>query len=146
MRRIEREIVISASPAWVWPSLIDERQLSAWFGARVALEARKGGRASFQWPDGRERTAIVELLDPGRRLVLRWSPVLRLPGGRSAVAGPGRVDLTVAAVQSGTLVRVLEEFPDAAGDAVGDERGGTEAGPWPSRPEPQAMAVPGGHR
>src|SRR5215218_10259720 len=77
--RVEREALISAPPERVWQALVDQRQVSAWFGSDVVLEARTGGRATFRWPDGRERAAVVELLDPRRRLVLRWSPIVRMP-------------------------------------------------------------------
>jgi uncharacterized protein YndB with AHSA1/START domain len=116
--RVEREALISAPPERVWQALVDQRQVSAWFGADVVLEARTGGRATFRWPDGRERAAVVELLDPRRRLVLRWSPIVRMPGGRTALVGPGRVELLVSEAGGGTLVRVVEESADRSGETV----------------------------
>jgi uncharacterized protein YndB with AHSA1/START domain len=92
----------------VWPALTEGDRLSAWFGAEVSLEPRPGGRATFRWPDGRQRGAVVEAAEPGRRLVFRWLPFERGSGGRTVVVGPGRVEMEVEPFGGGSILRVSE--------------------------------------
>src|SRR5437667_12685008 len=68
MASIEREVTIPVPPEDVWPLMIDADQVSAWFGADVEIDPRPGGRATFRWADGTERAAMVEDVEPERRL------------------------------------------------------------------------------
>ncbi|MGH2724420.1 MAG: SRPBCC family protein [Actinomycetota bacterium] len=67
---VERVILLPASPERVWSALTEGRELSAWFGAEVELEARPGGAATFRWPDGRSREATVEEMDPSSQALV----------------------------------------------------------------------------
>lgn len=87
--------------------MTEGRELSAWFGARVELEARPGGLATFRWPDGRSREATLEEMDPPRRLTFRWAPFERTGSGARVVPAT-RVEFTVEALKEGTLLRVSE--------------------------------------
>jgi uncharacterized protein YndB with AHSA1/START domain len=106
-RAVEREIFLPASPERAWSALTDGKELSAWFGAEVDFEARPGGPATFQWPDGRERTATVEEMDPPRRLSFRWAPFERTVAGARVVPAT-RVELTLEPSGEGTLLRLSE--------------------------------------
>ena len=108
MERIERRIELPVPPGEVWPALTEGDRLSAWFGAEVSLEPWPGGRATFRWPDGRQRGAVVEVAEPGRRLAFRWLPFERGPGGRTVVVGPGRVEMEVEPFGGGSILRVSE--------------------------------------
>jgi uncharacterized protein YndB with AHSA1/START domain len=108
MDRIERRVELSASPEEVWPALSEGPRLSGWFGAHVDLEPSPGGRATFRWPDGRERGAIVEAVEHGRRLAFRWHPFERSPGGAVTVVGSGRVELVLEPSGSGSTLTVTE--------------------------------------
>ena len=48
METVEREVVLPASPAEVWPAVSQSEQISAWFGADAQLDLRPGGRGA--WP------------------------------------------------------------------------------------------------
>jgi uncharacterized protein YndB with AHSA1/START domain len=109
---IERTIALPAPPERVWEALTEAHQLSTWFGARVDLEARPGSRARFRWPDGRERMAVVESAERPRFLALRWAPFERLPDGRSASVGTGRIEFTIAGTDQGSSLRVVESGPE----------------------------------
>lgn len=82
--------------------------MSEWFGAEVVLVARTGARATFRWADGRERGAIVEEVEPGRRLSFRWMPFARGPGGDVQVVGSGRVELLLERSGPGSILTVVE--------------------------------------
>jgi uncharacterized protein YndB with AHSA1/START domain len=108
MEIIERRIELPAPPEEVWPALTEASRLSAWFGADIAMEPRPGGRATFRWPDGRERGAVVEDVEPVRRLAFRWMPVERSTDGRTTVVGGGRVEFELERLGRGTVLWVRE--------------------------------------
>jgi len=108
MQTVEREIMIPAPPEHVWPAVTRSDDLSAWFGADVEIDARPGGRGAFRWPDGTERQAVVEAVEPGRRLAFRWLPFQRTPEGEAVTVPSTRVEITLDAVPEGTVVRVVE--------------------------------------
>ena len=109
MSTVEREVTIPAAPADVWLGVIDPDQMSAWFGADVELDPQPGGRAVFRWPDGTERTAVIEDVEPERRLAFRWLPFQHTADGDAVTVPPSRVAITLVPVPDGTRVRVVEE-------------------------------------
>jgi hypothetical protein len=88
--------------------------LSAWFGAQVEIDPRPGGRASFLFPDGRQRDARVEVFDPERHLLLRWLPFERSPSGSTGSRPPGQIRFVLAAEGDRTLLTVTETLYGAA--------------------------------
>jgi uncharacterized protein YndB with AHSA1/START domain len=115
---IERELLLSVSSQRVWSALTDGEQLSSWFGARVVVDARAGGSATFRWPDGTERDATVEEVVPLHRLAFRWAPFQRTPVGARVVPA-NRVEFTLEEVEEGTLLRITEHGPRAFALAAG---------------------------
>jgi uncharacterized protein YndB with AHSA1/START domain len=109
METIEREIEVPAPPDDVWPALTRPDEISRWFGADVQLDARPGGRGAFRWPDGTERYAVVEELEPGRRVSFRWLPFQRTADGDVVPLPSTRVEITLDAIPGGTRVRVVEQ-------------------------------------
>src|SRR5439155_698749 len=79
----------------VWPALTHSDQVSVWFGADVALDARPGGRGVFRWPDGTERHAVVEEVEPERKLSFRWLPFQRTAWGDVEPIPSTRVEITL---------------------------------------------------
>ena|SRR5262245_8195921 len=110
---IEREVIVPASPAEVWPALARSEEISAWFGADADIEVSPGGRGVFRWPDGSERHAVVEEVEPERWFSFRWLPFRRTADGAIAVVPATRVAIALEEVPGGTLVRVVEQpaFP-----------------------------------
>jgi uncharacterized protein YndB with AHSA1/START domain len=70
---IERRIELRASPERVWRALTEAGELAAWFCQRCEIDLRQGGDASFDWDDGGLYRARVEVVEPLRRLVVRWA-------------------------------------------------------------------------
>jgi uncharacterized protein YndB with AHSA1/START domain len=95
---ITREIELDASPEDVWEALTDEQQLEEWFANDVELDPTPGGRGVFRWDNGETRQAVVESVDEGERIVLRFDD-------------DGVVDLRVVATESGSVVLVREAAP-----------------------------------
>ncbi len=100
-------MVLLASRDRVWESLSRADQLAAWFDAAVDMDLRIGGGITFRWADGLERAAVIEELDPDRRLGFRWLPFVRLEGEPRPVP-PGRVEFVLEDTDGGTALTVTE--------------------------------------
>jgi uncharacterized protein YndB with AHSA1/START domain len=118
--RIEREILLIASPEEVWAALTDPAWLEGWLAEEVELELRPGGDARFRDGDVL-RTGWVEEVSPpparddlagrGGRLTFWWAA-----SGEPA----SRVELTLdPATHEGTVLRVVETRPLELLDLVG---------------------------
>ncbi len=109
MATVEREIMVPAPPGAVWPAVTHSDEVSVWFGADVELDAQPGGRGVFRWPDGTERHAVVEEVEPEHKLSFRWLPFQRTAGGDVEPVPSTRVEITLDEVSEGTRVRVVEQ-------------------------------------
>ncbi len=101
---VEREVLLVTPIDEVWAALTESERLEEWFANDVEFDAQPGGRAVFRWGNGEERTAIVEEVQPERRLVLRW-----LDDDEGFV----RIELEETIV--GTRLRVVERTPEFGG-------------------------------
>jgi uncharacterized protein YndB with AHSA1/START domain len=108
---ITRTIELRRPPEAVWRAVTTADQLSAWFGAAVDIDARHGRMATFRWPDGRERSAVVEVAEPEHLLVLRWLPFERGPDGSTRAATAGQVRFVLRPTATGTRLIVTESRP-----------------------------------
>jgi uncharacterized protein YndB with AHSA1/START domain len=112
---VERQIDLDAPPEEVWDAVSSPETWLADSG-ELPLEP---GAVGHLVEDGRGRTAVVEEVEDGRRLVYRWwdddaPPVLEVvsgPDGPGSVGGPAgasRVEITLVGVDGGTRVVVRE--------------------------------------
>src|SRR4051794_16534072 len=111
--RVERSIELGTPVDEVWSALTEPRRLSAWLGGAVEdLELRPGGRGTVRRVDGAVRRLVVEKVDPGRLLGLRWWP---FEEDRPPAAGMGtRVEFELRPTKDGCVLRVAE-FPPLGG-------------------------------
>jgi uncharacterized protein YndB with AHSA1/START domain len=109
--QIERQILLPASAAEVWEALTNGDQVSNWFGAQVEVDARRGGRVRFRFPDGSERGAVIETFETERLLVLRWLPFGQDAEGKTEGRPSTRVRFSLKPSQDGTLLVVQESLP-----------------------------------
>ena len=98
---VERETFVPASPEDAWDSVAD---LGGWLGAPVRGDVVPGEVIRLEPPDGVPRRAVVERVEPPRRLVFRW------------LDDPSRVDISLEPIPDGTLVRVVEQRIEPAVD------------------------------
>ena len=95
---VVREIELDAEAEDVWEALTNESQLKEWFANDVELDPTPGGRGVFRWDNGEMREAVVESVEEGERIVLRFDD-------------DGVVDLRVVATDGGSIVEVRESAP-----------------------------------
>ncbi len=87
----------------VWSAIAEPDELGDWFGADVKGDLEKGEVATFSFPDGSQRRAVVEEVDRPRRLIFRWLG-----------DDPSRVSIEIDEVAGGAIVRVVERQVEAA--------------------------------
>lgn len=69
--RIERTVLLPATPERVWHAITDPEEIGRWFGGEPVLDLRQG-ELRFSWSGGtRCRVAAVE---PPRRFAYWWHP------------------------------------------------------------------------
>src|SRR5436190_4333504 len=98
---IERTVLLPAPPDEVWRALTESDELSVWFGCPVELEARRGGRVTVH-ESTRVRRGLVEDLESGRRLTIRWLPEL------GSIERHTRVAFVLEAAPDGTRLTLTE--------------------------------------
>jgi uncharacterized protein YndB with AHSA1/START domain len=97
--QVKREVVLAAELDDVWAALTEPERLAEWFANEAELDAVPGGAGRFRWGDGTEREAVVEEVEDGRLLILRW--------GENA-DDESRVEIALDEVEDGTRVSVTE--------------------------------------
>lgn len=97
---ISREVTFDAPAEEVWAALTEKERLEEWFATEADLDPVEGGRASFRWGNGEERSATVEVCEPERCLGLRWDD------------DGGRVVIELEEDEERTTLRVNETSPE----------------------------------
>jgi len=103
--RIERELVVDASPEEVWEAVTRD----GWLADEVELDLQPGGDARFRSPDSTKFGWIEEVSAPAR-LTFWWAV-----DGEPAT----RVELTLVGEREMTRLRVVETRPLELLDLVG---------------------------
>ena len=112
---VTRSVVLDATPEEAWAALTEPEHLSAWLGGWVQIDVRPGGRGSVTRGDGSVRRLVVEAVQAGRRLALRWWPYEE-PDRTGPPPGPGsRVELLLEPLHDGTALTVREHLPETLG-------------------------------
>lgn len=112
---VTRTVSVATSIEEAWRLLIDDDELSAWFGADVTLDVRPGGTSRFVTPDGTVRTGVVDTVEPLRRLGFAWWDADD-PDAASAV------QLSLEETAGQVTVTVTETRPDQGADPGGGAR------------------------
>ncbi|MGZ4121340.1 MAG: SRPBCC domain-containing protein [Actinomycetota bacterium] len=107
---IERRILLPAGPEEAWAAVLD---FAAWFCDEAAVaRVLPGARAEFRWADGTSRAAVFEEVDAPRLVTFRWLPFARDPEGAAIARPHTRVAISLASVDGGVEVAVVEQRLD----------------------------------
>jgi uncharacterized protein YndB with AHSA1/START domain len=98
---VTRELVLPADPDEVWDAVTNEDRLEEWFANEVELDVTPGGDGVFRWESGEVKRAVVERVEDGRLLTMRWWDA-SAPDETTVVA------ISVTPVEAGTKVVVTE--------------------------------------
>jgi uncharacterized protein YndB with AHSA1/START domain len=119
--RVERAVTLPTDLEQAWRLLTEPDDQCGWLGREVVLPPVPGARGVVVDHDGTRRALVVGDVEVGRRLAWRWW----------TDAGPAsEVEITLAPVEQGTAVRVVERPLTAA--ATGPLRAGAAEG-WAHR-------------
>ena len=122
LKRLKKEIEISASPAALWKALTDGEELARWFPLSASVRPGENGTIFLSWGEGCE----------GESRIVAWEPqkLLRVNQQACEFAGPEGVTIEWKLEQRGgkTLLRLVQSgFTD--GSAWAEEYfGSTEYG------------------
>ena len=133
--RIEKQIVLEAPIARVWRAVADRKEFGTWFQVDIVGEFVPGARLSghMTYP-GYEHVlwdVTVERVEPPHVIAWRWHPSAIEPGVDYSAEPTTLVEFTLAEVEGGTLLTVVESgfdrLPPARRAAAfsGNERGWT---------------------
>ncbi len=106
---VQRSIDVDAAPDDLWRLVAEPDELATWFAVEADLDLSPGGAGRFVDDEGTVRRAVVDAVDPGRRLVLRWWPE---DHGQIAASV---VTITVAPRAGGARLVVTEQLAAPAG-------------------------------
>lgn len=110
MHRLDRTIVIQASPETVFRFFTDPKRWAGWWGAGSTIDPREGGQLLIRYPDGTEVAGTIVDLEIPRRLVFTYGFVRGTP----IPAGASLVTIDVDSHDEGTRLQLRHEFADAA--------------------------------
>jgi uncharacterized protein YndB with AHSA1/START domain len=106
--RLDRNLVIQATPAIVFSFLTETPRWAAWWGGGSEIEARPGGRMRIVYPGGREATGeVLEVVAP-ERIVFTYG----YTDGQMIPPGGSRVTITLEPFGLATRLRLTHEVAD----------------------------------
>ncbi|HEV2754055.1 MAG TPA: SRPBCC domain-containing protein [Solirubrobacteraceae bacterium] len=116
---VRREVVLPVDRDTAWEEVAG---LTGWVADEVEIDLWPGGEGIFRWADGEERRALVEEVEPGRRLAFSWT---------GEDGEPSLVELTLDDAPDGATRLVVLEIPLVGLHAVSTApaAGGQRRGP-----------------
>jgi len=96
---------IAARPTAAWRAFTEEPMLVRWYAAAARVDPHLGGTFWVRLRDGRERNAVIDVWEVGRRLRLVYFPTPGLPAPPDGA--PLTEDVLFDIRPGRTLVRVL---------------------------------------
>lgn len=107
--RLDRTVVILATPATVFRFFTDSTRWARWWGTGSTIDARPGGRVYIRHPNGIEAGGeIVEVTEPDR-IIFTYG----FASGTPMPIGASRVTIRLEKQSGGTKLHLLHEFADA---------------------------------
>lgn len=119
--RLERQLVLDATPSRVWRAITDVSQFNQWFGCSLTTPFTPGGESSgaITIPKYEHLTLHlwIEAMEPERRFAFRWHPnaidaTVDYSGEPTTL-----VTFTIEPVDGGTRLTIVESGFDALPEA-----------------------------
>ena len=108
--RLDRTVVIHASPETVFRFFTDSARWAAWWGAGSTIDPQPGGKVYIRFPGAVEvRGEVLEVSSP-ERIAFTYGFV----SGKPIPAGTSRVTIRLEPDSSGTRLHLLHEFAEPA--------------------------------
>jgi uncharacterized protein YndB with AHSA1/START domain len=107
--KLDRSVVIQASPGTVFRFFTDSARWAKWWGAGSTIDARLGGKVLIRNPGGVEALGEVLEVVPPERIVFTYG----FATGKPIPPGSSRVTISLEPCDAGTRLHLLHEFPDA---------------------------------
>lgn len=109
--QVEKKIVLATDQAEAWTVVLD---FAAWFcDAADVGEIAPGRRVEFSWA-GMSRAAVLEEVEAPSYLAFRWLPFARDESGDAVPKPQARVEISLAPVDDGVEIVVVERRLDGA--------------------------------
>lgn len=108
--KLDRTVVIQATPATVFGFLTDTPLWAAWWGAGSAIDARPGGQMKICYPGGTEAVGEVIEVTPPERIVFTYG----YASGKMIPPGGSRVTIELEPLGAATRLRLTHEVDDDA--------------------------------
>lgn len=111
--KLDRTVVIRATPDAVFRHFTDTPRWARWWGKGSTIDSRPGGRLYVRHPDGTESAGEVIEVQPPKRIVFTFGFV----SGKPIPEGSSRVTIVLEPDREGTRIRLTHEFPETAAAA-----------------------------
>jgi uncharacterized protein YndB with AHSA1/START domain len=111
--RIEREVMIAASPERVWAVLTEPEHVGTWFGtgSPAEIDLRPGGLMLLDHGEHGSYSTLIVKVDPPRAFSYRWASAY--PDVVATSNNSTLVEFTLEPADGGTVLRVVESGFDA---------------------------------
>jgi len=107
--RLDRTVVIQATPQTVFSFFTQSERWAAWWGAGSTIEATSGGRVFIRHPNGIESSGeVLEVVAP-ERIVFTYG----FESGNPMPPGSSRVTIKLEPLGLNTRLHLLHEFAEA---------------------------------
>ena len=108
--RLDRTVLIRATPEIVFRFFTDSARWATWWGAGSTIDATPGGKVYIRHSNGVEVLGEVLAVEPVNRIVFTYG----YASGNPMPAGSSRVTIALEPDAGGTRLHLLHEFAEAA--------------------------------
>ncbi|MGH7662882.1 MAG: SRPBCC family protein [Gemmatimonadaceae bacterium] len=110
--RIEKRVVLHASPSRVWSAITNAEQFGAWFRMNLEGEFAEGetirGRVTHPGYEHVTVEMLVERIEPERYFSYRWHPYAIDPAADYSAEPTTLVEFILQETEGGTAVTIVE--------------------------------------